>query len=197
MPMTSHPRTGRANVEAVALGILIWIVYPLWLAAGLTDLWCHRRTSIETTAGPIESALHLAQLASVGLAVLAGLFLEVTTSVLLAMGLLILAHSVLSFIDVSYTDSRRYISPFEQHVHAYMEVLPWTSLALTAILHPQAIMAVSWAVRTKQESLPAPVLAAVLVPALLFAVTPAVAELASTLRHPVARHPSYGRAASA
>ena len=128
---------------------------------------------------------------------LAGLFLEITTAVLLAMGLLVLLHSVLSFTDVSYTDSRRYISPFEQHVHAYMEVLPWTSLALTAILHPQAISVVSWALRKKQESLPAPVLAAVLVPALLFAVIPALAELVSTLRHPIARHPSYGRTASA
>jgi hypothetical protein len=184
-------------VEAVALAILTWIVYPLWLAAGLGDLWCHRRTSIEATAGPIESSLHVAQLAVVGLAVLAYLLLEISTAVLLAMAVLFALHSALAFTDVSYTDSRRHISALEQQVHAYMEVLPWTSLALIAILHPQAVTTVSWAVHRKQESLPGPVLAAVLVPAVLFAVIPVIAELILTLRHPISPRTSYGRAASA
>src|SRR6187200_591703 len=114
------------EVYAVLLSILTWIVYPLWLLAGLADVWCHRRTSIEKTAGVRESLLHMAQLGTVGLAVLIALILEITTAALLLMGVLVLTHSVLSFIDIAYTNSRRYISPFEQHVHAYMEVLPWT-----------------------------------------------------------------------
>jgi hypothetical protein len=31
---------------------------------------------------------------------------------------------MLALADVSYTQRRRFISPLEQHVHGYMEVLP-------------------------------------------------------------------------
>ncbi|KKJ01741.1 diguanylate cyclase, partial [Burkholderia gladioli] len=50
-------------------------VLPVWLAAGLADWWCHRRSRIEATSGLRVSLLHLAQLAEVGIPLLAALCL--------------------------------------------------------------------------------------------------------------------------
>jgi hypothetical protein len=187
-----------SDVKAVLLGILAWIVYPLWLLAGMADLWCHRRTSIATTAGAPESALHVAQVLLIGVAVIAAVFLEITTSVLIGMGILILAHSVLAFADIAYTNPRREISAFEQQVHAYMEVLPWTSLAFIAALNPQALIDATWAVQLKREPLPPRMIAAVLIPALVLAVIPTLLELIDTLKHrPRARAASRVTTASA
>ena len=49
-------------------------------------------------------------------------------------GSAVIAHTVLAFIDVSYTEGRRHISPLEQSVHGYLEVLPLIAFAVTAIL---------------------------------------------------------------
>lgn len=39
-----------------------YFVIPLWLTAGLTDWWCHRRTDIEHTTGLKETGIHLLML---------------------------------------------------------------------------------------------------------------------------------------
>jgi hypothetical protein len=52
---------------------------------------------------------------------------------------LVLAHSVLAHMDVSYTDGRRYISPLEQHIHGFMDVLPLVATTLFGVLHWDAI----------------------------------------------------------
>jgi hypothetical protein len=185
-------------MRAIVLFMLGWIIYPLWLLAGLGDLWCHRRTSIATTSGTVESLLHLAQLFVLGIAVLIALFLEITTAVFLIAIVLVAIHSALSFIDVAYTNSRRHISALEQHIHAYMEVLPWTSLALLAALHPQAFMEMNWAVQLKATPLPMLILLIVIVPSVLLAVIPACIELLTTERERRHPHPSgYTRIASA
>lgn len=180
MDVQSVPR--EIAMRGVLLFTLGWIVYPLWLLAGLGDQWCHRRTAIAVTSGTPESLMHLAQLATVGLAVLAALFLEPSTAVFVLLALLIASHSVLSFIDIAYTQPRRHISPIEQHIHAYMEVLPWTSLALFAALYPGMFTSTSWNVQLKAEPPPAGVLLGVIVPAVLLAVVPAILEFFNT-RH--------------
>jgi hypothetical protein len=47
-----------AGVENTTRRLLLAGVMPLWLGAGLADWYLHRRTRIEQTAGPRESALH-------------------------------------------------------------------------------------------------------------------------------------------
>ena len=46
---------------------LQWFAMPLWLGAGVADWWCHRRTDIEHTAGPAESAIDVAMMMDGGL----------------------------------------------------------------------------------------------------------------------------------
>ena len=48
------------------------------------DWWCHRRTDIEHTAGPTESAIHALMMAEAGVPALRGLFCEVNAGVLAA-----------------------------------------------------------------------------------------------------------------
>jgi hypothetical protein len=65
--------------------MLMYFVLPLWLAAGFADYLCHRATHIEKTSGWRESVLHLAQFAEMAVPVLAALFLEITSGVILMM----------------------------------------------------------------------------------------------------------------
>jgi hypothetical protein len=171
-------------MQTILIGALAWFIYPLWLVAGIADAWCHRRTNIATTTGVRESLFHVAQLACVGAAVLAAVVLEISTAVLLGMALAIATHSTLAFLDVAYTNPRRHISALEQHVHAYMEVLPWTALILIAALHPRALMQPTWIIALKVDPWPPFVVASVLGAGFVFAVLPALAELLQTWRSP-------------
>jgi hypothetical protein len=56
--------------------LLMFVVLPVWLLAGLADYLCHRATNIETTSGVRESMLHLVQFGLVGIPVTLALFSE-------------------------------------------------------------------------------------------------------------------------
>ena len=149
-------------------GLLLYAVFPVWLAAGFADYVCHRRTDIEHTSGRTESLLHVAQYLQLVAAVALGLFLEVTTLVLLLMMLLVIAHTLTAFWDVSFTEHRRDISPIEQHVHSYLEILPLFALCLVAILSWDAFQplltgeSATFTVHTRSMPLPIGVIAVVL-----------------------------------
>jgi hypothetical protein len=55
--------------------------------------------------------------------------------------LMVMLHTALAYLDVRYTDSRRYISPVEQKVHGVMDMLPIVTLAILAVLNWQLIAA--------------------------------------------------------
>ena len=55
-----------AGIENATRRLLLGGVMPLWLGAGLADWYLHRRTRIEDTAGPRESALHSLMFAETG-----------------------------------------------------------------------------------------------------------------------------------
>lgn len=127
--------------------LVVWGFYPLWLVAGGLDYLCHRRSRIEHTAGLEESHLHLAQFASIVLLVVTAAAFTLRGVTLVVAGLLLVAHTVLSYVDVSYTQPRRHISALEQHVHAFLVVLPITAIALLAVQDAQLEApdaAVSW-----------------------------------------------------
>jgi hypothetical protein len=134
--------------------LLLWGIYPLWLLAGAGDYLCHRQTDIAQTSGSRESWLHLLQFLALLIALAAGALLEVNAVVFGAMVAFVLAHSVLAHMDVSYTDGRRYISPLEQHIHGFMDVLPLVATMLFGVLHWEAIDA---ALTTPIVSLAVPV----------------------------------------
>jgi hypothetical protein len=64
-------------VEEATRRALQGFVLPVWIGAEVADWWCHRRTDIEHTAGPIESMIHAAMMLEGGLPTLLGLFCEV------------------------------------------------------------------------------------------------------------------------
>jgi hypothetical protein len=119
--------------KSMLLGFVIWVLYPAWLLAGAGDYFAHRRTDIAHTSRSTESWLHLAQLTCIAAAFIAAVLFEITLVLWIWMIAAVLLHSVLAFIDVSYTDGRRYISPFEQHVHGYMDVIPLVAVALLGV----------------------------------------------------------------
>ena len=124
-------------IDTVALirQYLLYFVLPLWMLVGLIDYMLHKRSRIEDNAGTKESMLHLLQLAEAGVPVVFGLVFEINALVLLVMVIGLILHQITALWDVSYAQSRRYISPLEQHVHSFMEILPIMALAFVTVMY--------------------------------------------------------------
>ena len=114
---------------------------PLWIASGALDHWLHRRSRIEATSGVPESAMHLGGIALTALPVLAALRLEIDAGVLCVLGAGYVAHAGMTVWDVAYASPRREVVPLEQHVHAMLELLPFTALSLLAVAHHDQALA--------------------------------------------------------
>jgi hypothetical protein len=129
------------DYRELLLNFVWYVLFPVWILAGLADYLCHRRSDIEHTSGFKESVLHVLQAAEVGVPLLAALFLEINALVLCLMAVLVVAHTATAMWDVSYSTPRRYISPLEQHIHSYLEILPMVAVAIGAIVHWDAFRA--------------------------------------------------------
>jgi hypothetical protein len=174
-------RSAAVSLAALLENLLWWGIYPLWLLAGAGDYLCHRRTDIEHTSGSTESWFHLLQFLTLLVAIAAGALLEPNALVFGVMVVAILAHTALAHLDVSYTDGRRYISPFEQLIHGFMDVLPLVALAIFGVLHwPEIGAGLKGAsfsvVRTDQSRV------ALLASFIVLTGVPIVEELVRTLR---------------
>src|SRR4051812_1482633 len=106
----------------------MYVVLPLWLAAGFADYLCHRVAHIERTSGWRESALHLIQFAEMALPILAALFLQINAGVILLMIACFILHEATAYLDVRYASATRGVTPLEQHVHSFLEMLPFTGV---------------------------------------------------------------------
>jgi hypothetical protein len=98
------------DTAQLTVGVLKYFLLPLWIAAGFGDYLCHRATNIATTSGPKESLLHLLQFAEMAVAVLAAMFLEINSFVLLVMLICFLLHEATALWDLSYASSTREIT---------------------------------------------------------------------------------------
>jgi hypothetical protein len=153
----------------VSRNSLIGSVLPMLLTAGVADWMRHRRARIARHAGPRESALHLLMLGEAALPVLAGLFLEITSPVLLLMFGATVAHAATALWHVSAAAKRRGATP-EQRVHSYLEMVPVMAVGLISALHWPETRALfgfgtrsrDWSLRTKQRPLPKLVVAGLL-----------------------------------
>jgi len=134
---------------------LLCLTLPPWLLAGFADWFCHRRTLIERTAGPRESALHLLLYLSIAVPLGLALFLEINALLLAFMTVCVLAHMAVSLWDTSYAQPRRHISPLEQQIHSYLEMLPVFALALAIVLHWEAVRDPAWSLSVRRQPLPA------------------------------------------
>lgn len=137
-PPPRQVRAAPADPGAAIETALMRFVVPVWLAAGVADWACHKRDRIETSTGAPESMIHLLMLAEVGLPTLAALFFEITEPVAALMIAAFLVHEATALWDVSYASARRRISPVEQHVHSFLELMPLLALTLFACRHAPA-----------------------------------------------------------
>jgi hypothetical protein len=129
------------NAEEVVRLLLMYLVVPLWIAAGLADWWCHRRSRIERTSGLTENAFHWVLLAEAGVGLLAAALLEVNAAVLLLVFAGFLAHELTTYAELRLTAQLRPIRPFEQMVHSFMELLPLLLLILLAVMEWDQVLA--------------------------------------------------------
>ena len=177
------------GADEVLRGMLMYFILPLWLAAGFADYLCHRASHIEKTSGWRESILHLAQFAEMAVPVLAALFLEITSGVILVMIAFLVVHEATAIWDVRYASRMREVSPTEQHVHSFLEMLPLTGLLLVIALHWPAFAALfgqgtpDFSFTLKQSPLPLTYIAAMLALTALLEVLPYLEELIRGLRY--------------
>jgi hypothetical protein len=183
---------------SAAQNILMYFVLPVWLAAGFADYLCHRAASIETTSGPKESLLHLLQFAEMAVPTLAAIFLEINALIILIMIVCLILHEATAIWDVSYAYQTRTVTPTEQHVHSFLEMLPLAGLLVIITLHSQQFLALfglgneaaEFDLRLKQPPLPWLYVTVMLSLVLLFDVLPYIEELVRGIRHSSRGHQS-------
>ena len=177
-------------VEETIYRVLMFFIIPVWIAAGFLDFICHRRSHIAELAGAKESWIHLLMFAQVGLALLMGAFLQATALTLVLMLLLLIGHELAGYWDLHYAGSRRTITPLEQQVHSFLELMPLFALISVVIMNWDVAMALAgighgerqWSLTLKASSLPTWYLVSVAVAVVLFSVVPYVIELRDGLR---------------
>lgn len=159
-----------SDVESATLRYLLYVLLPAWFAPGVLDWWQHRRTDIQHTAGVTESAIHLLMMAEVGVPVTLALLCEINPAVLAAMAVAVAAHEATALWDVkTAVDSGREVRPIEQHIHSFLESLPFMGTAAIACLHWQDVRKLAtagggpsaWRLRWKENPLPGNYLAGV------------------------------------
>jgi hypothetical protein len=134
--------------------VVLCLTLPMWLLAGFGDWLCHRRSRIQHTSGPRESMLHLLLYLLIAVPVTLGLFLAIDALLLMFMAACVLAHLAVSVWDTSYAQPRRHISPLEQHIHSYQDMLPVFAVALVFVLHWDAMRSPAWNLSTRLQPLP-------------------------------------------
>lgn len=151
------------DVENASRRFLLYGVLPLWFAPAVGDWVMHRRSHIEDTSGLRESLVHALMMAEAGTPVVLGLVAEINPLVLATMGAAALAHGATALWDVTIATGRRDVTPFEQHIHSFLEVLPLTAVAFTACLHWDQVRSLArgggtrraWRLSPKPHPLPA------------------------------------------
>lgn len=170
------------TMQAGAQWVLMAVVVPLWVLAGLVDWACHRFTAIERTAGWPENVFHWVLFAEAGVALLAVALLEIDAGVMLLVFAAFLAHELTTFIELRYVVPLREVGPLEQMVHSFMELLPLVILALVAAMQWDQVLALfdrgvpDFALQTKAQPWPAAYLVGMGLAVLLLNVLPLAEE---------------------
>ena len=167
-----------------AILILLYFILPIWLLAGCADWLCHRAAHIATTTGAKESILHLLMFAEIGLPLLAAIFLQINAGIIAFMIVAFFIHEATALWDVSYAVTARDVTPVEQHVHSFLEIIPLMAILFVISLHwgqfqslfgfgPEiARFNLTW----KEESLPASYVFSIMTVILLFELIPYIEE---------------------
>lgn len=169
---------------------LMYFIVPLWLAAGVADWLCHRHANIEHTSGPKESLIHLLMLAEMGVPVLAGLFLQVNALVFALMIAAFFLHEATALWDITFASRSRVVTPLEQHVHSFLEMLPLMAISIMALIHWDQFTALfglgsghaDFSIARKELPLPRHYVLLLMGAIALFELAPYLEELMRTLR---------------
>lgn len=174
--------------DDILRGMLMYFILPVWMAAGFADYLCHRAAHIETTSGWKETMLHLAQLAEMAAPVLCALLLEINSGIIALMIVCLVLHEITAIWDVRYAVATREVSPIEQHVHSFLEMLPLMGLLLVVALHWDSFTALfgfgeaRFDLVWKETPVPWSYIGSVLTAVVLFEVLPYLEELVRGLR---------------
>jgi hypothetical protein len=125
-----------ADIEKASRRFTNYVLLPAWMVPGFADYLCHRASKIERTSGTHESLTHMLMISSTGVGIMAGLFFEIDETVLVIMTASAIAHEAIEVWDIGYATTLRPPSATEQHVHSFLEVLPFTGLAFQMCLNP-------------------------------------------------------------
>lgn len=176
------------DAAEVTRNVLMYFILPLWLAAGFADYLCHRASDIEHTSGWKESVLHLLQFGEMAVPILAAMFLDINALVIAVMIVCFFLHEATALWDVSYASATREVTPIEQHVHSFLEMLPLMGLLMVIVLHWDQFIALfglapaRFDIALKQPPLGFGYVITILALVLLFEVLPYLEELLRGLR---------------
>lgn len=168
-------------MKDAALFLLMYGVFPLWVAAGFADWICHARTGIAATSGLGENALHWLMYAEIGAGVAAVLYFELNVAVLAIVIAVFVLHEITVYGELQYSTIRRDVAPFEQMVHSFMELLPLVSVALLA-LAAWPLQLDDWSLRPRSGPFPLDTIAIALAATLLFNALPLAQETLACMR---------------
>ncbi|MCI3271161.1 diguanylate cyclase [Streptomyces cylindrosporus] len=144
-------RDQAAEISATGVGVdvgdvttryLLYGLLPSWFVPGLADWVMHRRTRIEETAGTKESLIHSLMMAEVGIPIALTLRYEVNPLLLSVQLGGAAVHEATALWDVrTAVESDREVKPLEQHIHSFLESLPFGALAALMCLHADQVKA--------------------------------------------------------
>jgi len=161
-----------ADVESVTIRYLMYVLLPAWFVPGIADYLMHRRTRIERTSGVGESAIHALMMAEISVPLLLTLLCEVNPLVLGISAATAGVHEATAIWDVrSAVDGGREVRPAEQHIHSFLESLPFMAMSALLCLHWDQVASAcqgragtaAWRLRLRRRRLPGGYLAFVLV----------------------------------
>jgi len=180
----------KAVLNDPTLLILMYFILPLWLLAGCADWLCHRASNIERTTGAKESLLHLLMFAELGLPLLAAIFLQINAGIIAVMIVAFFIHEATALWDVSYAVTARDVTPIEQHVHSFLEMIPLMAILFVVSRHWDQFLALfgfgveaprfdfAW----KEPPLPTTYVLSIMAAILLFELIPYIEEFLRGLR---------------
>jgi hypothetical protein len=161
-PTLRIPRRA-SDVETATLRYVLFGLLPAWFVPGVLDWLQHRRTDIQHTSGSRESLIHSLMMAEVGAPITLALLCEINPLVLLIIAGAITAHEATALWDLrTAQDGGREVTPWEQHIHSFMESLPFMATGALTCLHWEQLRILAsgagsrdaWRLRWKRHPLP-------------------------------------------
>ncbi|MEU4211834.1 diguanylate cyclase [Streptomyces sp. NPDC026206] len=180
------------DVEDATTRYLMYGVLPGWFLPGIADWAMHRRTRIEETSGLKESVIHSLMMAEVGVPLALTLLCEVNPLLMSVQLGATAAHEATALWDVrTAVRSDREVTPVEQHIHSFLETLPFAALASLMCLHPDQVRSLlrggrgdpcAWRLVPRRPPLPRTYLAGIGVGVAAFVALPYAEELVRCVR---------------